>query len=81
MLVGQEFDSSVGEDAEEGCGVAPEEAAHTRLPVDVTHGGHDAEPGAGVFCELRVRGLEEDFDAVEGTDDGFCLGRELVGME
>lgn len=50
-----------------------EETAHAGLSVDVAHGGHDAEPGAGVLCELRVGGLEEDFDAVERTDNCFCL--------
>lgn len=29
---------------------------------------------AGVFGELRVGGLEEDFDAVEGAD--YCFGLE-----
>ncbi len=76
LLVGEEFDGGVGEDAQEGGGVAPKEPAQAGLPVDVPHGGHDAEPGAGVFGELRVGGLEEDFDAVEGADDGFGLGRK-----
>lgn len=71
LLVGQELDGGVGEYAEECCRVAAEETTHTGLPVDVAHGGHDAEPGAGVFCELRVGGLEEDLNAVEGADDGF----------
>lgn len=73
LLVCEEFNGGVGEDAEEGGGMAAEETTDAGLPVDVTHGGHNAEPGAGVFGELGVRGLEEDFDAVEGTDDGFGL--------
>lgn len=81
LLVGEEFDGGVGEDAQQGGGVAPEEPAEAGLPVDVPHGGHDAEPGAGVFGELRVGGLEEDFDAVEGADDGFGLGRRVVSIE
>lgn len=80
MFVGEEFDGGIGEDAEEGCGVAPEETAEAGLPVYVPHGGYDAEPGAGVFGELGVGGLEEDFDAVEGADDCFCLGG-VVSLE
>ena len=74
LLVGEEFDGGVGEDAEEGRGMASKEPAEARLPVDVPHGSYDAEPRAGVFGELGVGGLEEDFDAVEGADDRFCLG-------
>lgn len=73
LLVGEEFDGRVGEDAEEGCGVTAEQTADAGLPVDVPHGSHDAEPGAGVFGELGVGGLKEDFDAVEGAHDGFRL--------
>lgn len=50
-----------------------EETTEPVLLVDVSHGGYDAEPGAGVFGELGVGGLEEDFDAVEGADDRFGL--------
>lgn len=49
------------------------ETAQAVLLVDVPHGGYDAEPRAGVFGELRVGGLEENFDAVEGADDRFGL--------
>ncbi len=52
-----------------------EEPAHAVLAVDVAHGGHDTEPRAGVFGKLGVGGLEEDFDAVEGADNGFGLGK------
>ena len=44
LLVCEEFDGCVGEDSEEGCGVAPEKPPHAVLPVDVAHRGHDAEP-------------------------------------
>ena len=44
LLVCEEFDGCVGEDSEEGCGVAAEEPAHAVLPVDVAHRGYDAEP-------------------------------------
>ena len=73
MLVRKEFYGRVGEDAQEGCRVAPEKTAQAVLLVDVPHGGYDAEPGARVFGKLRVRGLEEDFDTVKGTDYGFGL--------
>ena len=78
LLVGEEFDAGVGEDAEEGGGVAFEEAADTGGGVDVVHGCGEAGPGAGVFCELGVFGLEEDFHAVEGADYSFCLGCRTV---
>ena len=80
MLVGKEFDGGVGEDAEEGCGVAPEEAAHAGFTIDVAHRRYDAEPRTGVLGELGVGGLEEDFDSVERADDCFCLDCE-VSME
>lgn len=44
LLVCEEFDGCVGEDSEEGCGVAAEEPTHAVLSVDVAHGGHDTEP-------------------------------------
>lgn len=53
--------------------MAFEEPADPRREVDVADGGGEARPGTGVFCELRVAGLEEDFDPVEGADYGFCL--------
>lgn len=73
MLVSEEFDGGIGKDTQEGCGVAAEEPTHAVLPVDVTHGGHDAEPGTGVFCKLGVGRLKENLDAVERADDGFGL--------
>lgn len=73
LLVGEEFDGGVGENAEQGCGMPPEEPAHAVGLVDVPHCGHNAEPGAGVFRELRVGGLEQDFDPVKRTDEGFGL--------
>jgi hypothetical protein len=79
LLVGEELYGRVGENAQEGCGVSSEEPAEPLLLVDVAHGGYDAEPGARVFGELGVGGLEEDFDAVEGADDGFGL-RESDGQ-
>lgn len=75
LLVGEKLDGRVREDAQEGCGVASKETAEPVLLIDVAHGGYDAEPGAGVLGELGVGGLEEDFDAVEGADDGFGLFR------
>lgn len=56
--------------------MAAEEAAGAGGGVDGAHGGEDAGPGAGVFLELGVGGLEEDFDAVEGADYGFGLRAE-----
>ena len=50
-----------------------EETSHAVLSVDVSHSGDNAKPGAGIFRELGVRGLEEDFHAVERTDDCFGL--------
>lgn len=73
LLVGEELDGGVGEYAEKRGRVTAEEPAHARLGVDVAHGGHDAEPGARVFCELRVGGLEENFHPVERADDGLGL--------
>ena len=73
LLVGEEFNARVGEDAEEGCRVAFKEPAYTGADVNVANGGREADPGAGVLCELGVAGLEEDLDAVEGADYCFRL--------
>lgn len=75
LLVGEEFDGCVGEYTEEGCRVASEETADAVLTVDVSHGCYHTEPGTGVFGELRIGGLEEDLDTVEGTD--YCFGLEF----
>lgn len=81
MLVREELDGGVGEDTQEGGGMTAEETTDAGLPVDVSHGGDDAEPGASVFGKLGVRGLEEDFDAVEGTDDCFGLVHGRVSVD
>lgn len=73
LLVGEEFDPCVGEDAEEGGGVAFEETADARVDVDVPYGYGQPTPLAGVFREIGVGGLEEDFDAVKGADYGLGL--------
>jgi hypothetical protein len=43
------------------------------VSIDVPHGSHHSEPASGVLCELRIRSLEEDLDAVKWADDGFGL--------
>lgn len=53
--------------------MAAEEPFTARLPVNVLHSGEHAEPAACVFCELGIRGLKENLDAVEGTNYGFGL--------
>lgn len=53
--------------------MATEESSSAVLLVDIPHGRDDTEPRAGIFCELGVRGLKQDFDAVKWTDDGFGL--------
>ena len=50
-----------------------EEALDAFGVVDVAESFEHAEPRACVFCKLGIRRLEEDFDAVERADDGFCL--------
>lgn len=58
--------------------MSAEETACAVFAVDICHGGCDARPGAGVFPELGVGGLEEDFDSVEGGDYGFGLGQIYI---
>lgn len=53
--------------------MAAEEPAHARFSVDVAHCGHDAEPGACVFGELRIGRLEEDFHPVKRADNSLSL--------
>ena len=73
LLVGEEFDGGVREYAEERGRVAAEEPTRARLGIDVAHCGHDAEPRARVFGELRVGGLEEDFHPVKRADNSLSL--------
>lgn len=80
LLVGEKLDGGVGKYAQEGGRVAPEEAPHASLGVDVAHCGHDPEPGAGVFGELRIRRLEKNLHPVERADDGLGLGSVRVSI-
>lgn len=73
LFVGQEFDTGVGEDPKQCRRVTSVQAHPALVSVDVLHGAHDAEPGTGVFGELRIAGLEEDFDSVERRNQGFGL--------
>ena len=73
LLVGEELDGGVGEDAQNGGGVAAVEAQGALVAVNVAHHCVDAVPAAGVSAEFGGGGLEEDFDAVERRDDRFCL--------
>lgn len=73
LLVGEEFDGGVREYTKEGGRVATEEPAHARLGIDVAHCGHDAEPRARVFGELRVGGLKENLHPVKRADDSLSL--------
>jgi hypothetical protein len=73
LLVGEEFDACVREDAEERGRVAFEETAYAGADVDVADCPGETNPGACVFGELGVAGLEEDFYAVEGAYYCFCL--------
>ena len=76
LLIGQEFDASVGENAEEGCGVAAKEAADSISTVDVPDGLHDTKPATGVFLKLWIRGLEKDLYAIKGSDNRFSLDEQ-----
>ena len=58
--------------------MAAEEAAEARGAVDVPDGVEGPREAARVLGELRVRGLEEDLDAVEGGYGGFGLRGVLV---
>lgn len=71
LLVGEEFYARIGEDAEECCGVTFEETADAIASIDVADGFGEARPVTLVFCEAGVACLEEDLDAVEGTN--YCL--------
>jgi len=53
--------------------VTSEETSGSVGRVNVTHGFYHAEPGPRVFCKLRIRGLEQDLDAVERTYYGLGL--------
>ena len=82
MLICEELDAGVWEDTKKGCGMAFEESAHAGRNVDVSHRNGDAGPGAGVFCEVGVAGLEEDLYTVKGADYGFGLALYVsLGIE
>lgn len=73
LFIGEEFDSSVGEDTKERCRMAAKETKRPILKVDVAYRLRGAGPGTSVFLELRIGSLEQDLDAVEGSDYSFCL--------
>jgi hypothetical protein len=53
--------------------MALEQAASAFIALNVTNGSCKASPTAGIFGELRIRRLEENFNAVEGGYNGFGL--------
>jgi hypothetical protein len=53
--------------------MSAKETAYATGAVNVAHSSSNAEPATGVFLKLRIRGLKEDFDAVEGPNDGLGL--------
>lgn len=73
LLVGEELDAGIGKDTQQRGGMTSVQAQHALLTVYVPHRRRDAEPRAGIFCELGTAGLEEDFHSVEGCDDGLGL--------
>lgn len=50
-----------------------EETTYSGADVDVADCRRETTPRAGVFRELGVAGLEEDFYAVEGAYYRLCL--------
>lgn len=50
-----------------------EEALEAFAAFDVSNGRDKTKPTAGVFCKLRIRGLKENLDPIEGRDNGFGL--------
>lgn len=68
LLVGEKFNSGVGENSEDCSGMSTVETHGAFVTVDGAHDVVDAGPGAGVAREVGVGGLEEDFDAVERGD-------------
>lgn len=82
LLIGEKFDSGVGKDAKQCCGVAAEETKRAVLEVDVADCLRGASPGTSVLLKLRIGRLEKDLDAVEGSDYSFCLqGLSIPGLE
>ena len=54
--------------------MSTEEPSETVCLIDIADCSYNAQPVAGVFSELRVGRLEEDFDPVKRTDYCLCLG-------
>lgn len=73
LLVGEELDASVREDAQQRRRVTPEQTAETFTAANIAEGPREAEPVTGIFREMGVGGLEEDFDAVQRSYYGFGL--------
>ena len=68
LLIRKELYRGVGKDTEDRSGVSTVQAYSAFVTVYGAHDVVNAGPGAGVAREVRVGGLEEDFDAVEGGD-------------
>ena len=47
------------------------QSASTIGTIDLVDGADSTRPAAGIFRELRIAGLKEDFHAVQGRHDGF----------
>ena len=74
LLVAEELDGSVGEDAQQRGRVATKQTTYAICVVDVPDCSDDSKPGTGVFGELGIGRLEQDFDAVQRTNNCFSLG-------
>ena len=73
LLVCDKLDGGVGEDAQQRGRVPAVQAGEPVCAPDVAHRAKHAGPAARVLGKLPVARLEQDLDAVERGDQGFCL--------
>lgn len=78
LLVREKFYASVRKYSQHGCRVPTKETERAILEPNDSNSFGSARPGAGVLLELRIRGLEEDLDAVKWCHHRLCLHSELV---
>lgn len=77
LLVGEELDGSVGKYSYQCRRVTLKQASDAFAPLDVLQSQSKPRPTPGILSELGVRCLEENLDAIQRRDDGFCLPRGI----
>ena len=64
LVIGHELDRSIGEDPDQSCRVPLEECPTSAFLVNFRTSAKRSAPSPGIFLEVRIGCLKEDFDSV-----------------